>query len=245
MPRPQRQSALGRGIRRGCLDDEMWQQEYCCAFLSIAAQWISPELFEANVSPEANGAYPPPEARDLYIGWDIARNKHLSVIWATEMVGDVSWTRGIVEFRDVPTPTQIDEIRPLIRRARRVCVDNTGMGLSICETLQREFGNQVEGVTFTLPVKEELAVKAKRHMEEMKCRLPDSDVVRGSFRSVKKLVTPTGHFRFDAEADEKYGRADHWWAFCLVESAEGQPMTLGLVEYLKQQLLRRWPRPRS
>ncbi|MBZ5653489.1 MAG: terminase family protein [Acidobacteriia bacterium] len=35
-------------VRAGCLDDEMWLQEYCCQFLSVASQWIPPELFEKN-----------------------------------------------------------------------------------------------------------------------------------------------------------------------------------------------------
>jgi phage FluMu gp28-like protein len=30
-------------IRAGCLDEEMWLQEYCCAFHSTASQCISPE----------------------------------------------------------------------------------------------------------------------------------------------------------------------------------------------------------
>jgi phage FluMu gp28-like protein len=42
---------------------------------------------------------------------------------------------------------------------------------------------------------------------------------RNSFRSVKKTVTATGQARFDAEHDEKFGHADHWWAFCVAESA--------------------------
>jgi phage FluMu gp28-like protein len=37
-------------IRIGCIDEEMWLQEYCCEFINIASQWISPELFSKNVS---------------------------------------------------------------------------------------------------------------------------------------------------------------------------------------------------
>jgi len=27
-----------------CLDEEMWLQEYCCQFLSLASQWIATEF---------------------------------------------------------------------------------------------------------------------------------------------------------------------------------------------------------
>jgi len=222
-------------VRAGCFDEEMWLPEYCCQFLSTATQWIPPELLEANLSPEATTGYPPPELGDLYLGWDIARNKHLSVIWALQVVGDVSWTRGVVEFRNVPTPQQLDDARPLVRRANRICLDKTGMGLTIAETLAREFGHKVEGITFTLPVKEALATHAKFRMERFKSRIPDTPVIRASFRSVKKIATATGHARFDAETDEKYGHADHWWAYALAETAAGQPTQLGLVEHLKSE----------
>jgi phage FluMu gp28-like protein len=62
-------------------------------------------------------------------------------------------------------------------------------------------------------------------MEEKKVRLPDTDLIRNSFRSVKKMVTDTGQARFDAVHDERHGHADHWWAYCLAESAITQPVS--------------------
>lgn len=233
-------------IRASCIDEEMWLQEYCCAFLSIASQWISPELFDANVSPDATAEYPNPDLRDLYLGWDVARNKDLSVVWVTQLVGDVSWTRGILEFRNTPTPKQTDEAVALMRRARRMCIDKTGMGLSIFETLETKFGSLVEGIQFTLATKESMAVHAKRRMEEVKCRIPDTDMIRSSFRSVKKTTTALGQARFDAEHDSKYGHADHWWSFCLAEAAAAQ-QTTGLFDLWKEQAeqLRQPKRPRE
>jgi phage FluMu gp28-like protein len=67
-------------------------------------------------------------------------------------------------------------------------------------------------------------VLAKRRMEEMKVRLPDSDAVRQAFRAVKKTVNAVGQVRFDAEHDARSGHADHWWAFCLAETAAQQPV---------------------
>jgi len=66
-------------------------------------------------------------------------------------------------------------------------------------------------------------VTAKRRMEELKVRLPDSNSIRQSFRSVKKSVNALGLTRFDAEHDARFGHADHWWAFCLAEAAADRP----------------------
>ncbi|HXJ95031.1 MAG TPA: terminase family protein [Terriglobia bacterium] len=235
-------------IRGGC-DDDTWLQEYCCQFISQASEWISPELFQQCVSSEATTALRigsssdlaigssqsqapddfnrpitrSPDQPMLYAGWDIARNRDLSVIWINELVGDVTWTRGVVEMKNTPTPDQIREARSLMPNFRRLVIDKGGMGLVIFEALEREFPGQVEGIQFTQQKKETMAVTAKRRMEELKVRLPDSNSIRQSFRSVKKSVNALGLTRFDAEHDARFGHADHWWAFCLAEAAADRP----------------------
>lgn len=209
-------------VRAGCLDDQMWEQEYCCQFISIATQWIPPELFQSNVSAEATTGRPAPGLQGLYAGWDVARSRDMSVIWFTEVIGDVSWTRGVIELTGIPTPIQMDEARALMPMVRRMAIDKSSMGLTIFGQLDREFPGKVEGVVFSRATKEALAVRGKRRMEEKKVRLPDADLVRNSFRSVKKTITDTGQARFDAAHDERYGHADHWWSFCLAESVAEQ-----------------------
>jgi len=70
-------------------------------------------------------------------------------------------------------------------------------------------------------------------MEERRCRLPNDQTVWQSFRSVRKSTTALGQVRFDAAHDEKYGHADHWWAFCLAESAVSEQPRFGLLEYFQ------------
>ncbi|HEV2177369.1 MAG TPA: terminase family protein [Terriglobia bacterium] len=230
-------------VKGGC-DEDTWLQEYCCQFVSQASEWIPAELFQSCVSSEASTDLgirdsgfgiregriltseprtPNPEPRALYAGWDIARKHDLSVIWISELVGDVTWTRGVVEMRNLPTPDQIREAQMLMPMLRRCVIDKSGMGLVIFEALEREFPGQIEGVQFTQQSKEQMAVLAKRRMEEGKVRVPDSNNVRQSFRGVKKSVNAVGQVRFDAEHDARFGHADHWWAFCMGEMAAQQP----------------------
>jgi phage FluMu gp28-like protein len=222
---------------RAGVEDRDWAQEYCCEFVSTAAQWISPELWQACVSSEAsvevggrwqvgNGETPhstynlPPT---LYAGWDIARKRDLSVIWISELVGDVTWTRGVVALRNLPTPDQLREARSLMPFLRRMTIDQSGMGLAIFEQLARQFPGKVEGVQFTQARKEAMAVRVKDRMEKRLLRIPDSEECRHSFLSLKRAVTDTGLVRFDAEHDAKYGHADHFWACALAEAAAEQP----------------------
>jgi len=220
-------------VRGGC-DEETWLQEYCCQFVSEASEWISPELFQQCVSSDASSEWRMANIENpagdslyaaplLYAGWDVARNRDLSVIWINELVGDVAWTRGVVEMKNTPTPDQIREARSLMPLLNRMVIDKGGMGLVIFEALEREFPSQVEGIQFSQPKKETMAVLAKRAMEEHKVRLPDSNAIRQSFRSVKKSVNALGLTRFDAEHDSHFGHADHWWAFCLAQAASERP----------------------
>ncbi len=235
-------------VRAGC-DEDTWLQEYCCQFVSQASDWISAELFQQCVSSEATtnieslnhrviGSLKSNDSMSqslngpiLYAGWDVARKRDLSVIWISELVGDVTWTRAVVELRNTPTPDQVREALAFMPLLRRMSIDKSGMGLAIFETLEREFPGRVEGVQFTQPTKEAMAVLARRRMEELKVRIPDADAIRHSFRSVKKSVNAIGQARFDAEHDSKYGHADHWWAFCLAEAAaEGSAGAYDLAE---------------
>jgi len=234
-------------VRAGC-DEQTWLQEYCCQFVSEGSTWIPPELYQQCVSSEAVSDFgfwisdfglknqdgpglgsssliqnPKSKIQNLYAGWDIARNHDLSVIWVSELLGDVTWTRGVIEMRNMPTPEQIREARSLMPLVRRMEIDKGGMGLAIYEALARDFPGQVEGFQFTAAKKETMAVLAKRRMEEGKVRLPDRDPIRQSFRAVRKSVNSLGQARFDAEHDSRYGHADHWWAFCLAEAAAEQP----------------------
>jgi phage FluMu gp28-like protein len=222
---------------RAGVDEETWRQEFCCEFVTAASEWISPELFQSCVSSEATADFGgfaeglrTQRAKDvLFAGWDIARNRDLSVIWLCELVGDVTWARGVIEMRDMPTPDQVRQARSLLPFIRRINIDQSGMGLAITEQLERDFPGKVEGVQFTQPKKEALAVYARRRMEEMKVRIPDDEGVRASFRAIKKTQNAIGQTRFDTEHDAKTGHADHWWAFCLAETA-AQQTTYHLAE---------------
>jgi phage FluMu gp28-like protein len=214
-------------VRADC-DEDTWLQEYCANFLAGGSQWISWELFEQNVQPglvvdEEPSLVGEP---DLYAGWDVARNRDLSVVWFSELVGDITWTRAILVMANVPTPDQTARVARIMPRVHRLCIDKTGMGLAIFETMDRQFPGKVEGVSFSTATKETMATTAKRRMEERRSRLPNDQAVWQSFRSVRRSTTLLGQIRFDAAHAEKSDHCDRWWAFCLAEAAAEQAKTI-------------------
>jgi phage FluMu gp28-like protein len=92
------------------------------------------------------------------------------------------------------------------------------MGAPLAEALAREFGPRVEPVVFTSAVKEDLAFRTKRRMEARLTLLPDTREIRRAFSAVKKIVTPSGNLRFDAERTAA-GHADEFWAKALADLA--------------------------
>jgi hypothetical protein len=116
--------------------------------------------------------------------------------------------------------------RPLVRRA---CIDSTGMGAPLAESLEREFGPRVEPVTFTAAVKEDLAYRVKRRMEQRLDLIPDAPEIARAFGAVKKLVTAAGNTRFDAERTD-LGHADEFWAKALADLAAEQPTSSHLSD---------------
>jgi phage FluMu gp28-like protein len=141
-------------------------------------------------------------------------------------ITNVSVARLVRTFTNTPFAEQLsfarellsllrEDGRPLVRRA---CIDATGMGAPLAEALAREFGHRVEPVVFTPAVKEDLAFRTKRRMEARLTLLPDTREIRRAFSAVKKIVTPSGNLRFDAERTEA-GHADEFWAKTLADLA--------------------------
>ena len=147
----------------------------------------------------------------------------------------LSITRMVRTLANVPFAEQLDFARELLLHAdvgairesplliRRACIDATGIGAPLAEALVREFGPRVEPVVFTAAVKEDLAYRTKRRLENRLSLLPDTREIRRAFSVVKKIVTLSGNLRFDAARTEA-GHADEFWAKALADlAADSQP----------------------
>ena len=90
--RETREEFLAR-LRRECIDEEQWLQEYCCQPADEATAFISYEMITQAEDDSARKDFGYLERcrNPLYIGFDVARKQHLSVIDVEEKVGDVYW----------------------------------------------------------------------------------------------------------------------------------------------------------
>jgi phage FluMu gp28-like protein len=213
-------------LRRGAGDEDLWAQEFELKWLDEAHAWLPFELITACEHPDAgdpNGYTGGP----VFVGVDIAARNDLFVIWVLEQVGDVLWTREIIERKGAKFFEQDELLKDVFRRYRRVarcCMDQTGMGEKPVEDAQLRYGEtRVEGVLFTVPNQLTLATQGKEAFEDRKIRIPEGDnALRADLHKLKKVTGPTGTPRFLADSDSS-GHADRTWAGFLAINAASTP----------------------
>lgn len=212
-------------LKAGLHDDDAWAQEYELQWLDEASAWLSYELIHLCETTDAGepSAY---RGGPCFVGVDIGTRRDLFVIWVLEAVGDVLWTRQIIEKQRIPFAEQDALLAEVFKRYRVVkcCIDQTGMGEKPVEDAKMRHGQyRVEGVLFTLASKLEMATIAKERFEQRRVRIPIGQAIRDDLHKIKKVTTATGAPRFVAESDAE-GHADRAWACFLALYAGHSPI---------------------
>ena len=216
-----------------CFDENTWLQEYCCVPVDEASAFLTYELitrcerdgllWEFPLSKGVQGVVNDGVVTgDLYVGMDIARKKHLSVIWGIERLGHVLFTRIYKVLEKMPFRLQREALFEVLshKTMRRACIDATGLGMQLAEEAQEKFGRyRVEPVTFTGPVKEDLASTMLPYFEDVTIYIPEDLAVREDLHSVRKIVTAAGNVRFDIGKTDEGAHADRFWALALAVHA--------------------------
>ena len=215
--------------RAECIDEEQWLQEYCCIPADESTAFITYDLLRGceDASAIRDFAYLEKCVNPLFLGWDVARTKDLSVIFVGEQVGDVLWLRYRLEMQHKSFSEQEFEFNRLMRLPcmRRACIDASGLGKQIAERGQEKFRSMVEPVVFTNQVKSDLAYPLKAAFEDKKLRYTRDELLIADVRGIKKELTPTGNERFVGESADSH--CDRFWAWCLMREAASQKNTWG------------------
>lgn len=223
-------------LRAGIDDPDAWEQEFGCLFIDDASAWLTYEMITACQDENCPQEIAWEDVTDDWIerlrssmrgrafgGLDIGRRRDLTVLDIEDQVGDVFWQRAMIVFPAVRITEQKHMLWRLLREriVERVCIDATGMGLTIGEDTVEEFGFAAEAVTFSSAVKQDLAVRSRNKFEDRLCRIPIDRKLRDDLHAVKKTTTAAGNVRFDAERTD-LGHADRFWAKSLAFMASDE-----------------------
>lgn len=218
-------------LREALDDEEAWAQEYECKFVDEATAWLTYELIgeaeDARIG-FSNDWTDFPHGR--YAGFDVGRKRHRSVYWSFERVADTLWTRTLHVMNNISFTDQQEWLVKKIQedRLHRICVDASGLGMQLAETLKSKFPSIVEMVSFTNPVKENMAILAKQKFEDGHIRIPVDRSIREDLHSIRKTTTITGMSRYDADST-KEGHGDRFWAMALAVVSASQPSAVPRV----------------
>lgn len=218
------EEAYFESVRKGCSDEESFQQEYMCNPADDDSAFLDYELIASAEYNKDSNDWGKTEGGTLYAGLDIGRKNDLTVLWVVEKLGDVYYTRHVEAMKKMRKSDQEAIIYPWFSKCARVCLDYTGLGIGWGDDAQDTFGShKVECITFTSSTKEALAWPVRGAMEDRKVRIPFDPKIRADLRAVTKQVSTGGAVRFTAERTAD-GHSDHFWALALALNAASQPV---------------------
>lgn len=175
----------------------------------------------------------PDLGQELYAGMDIGRRRDLSILWIDSKIAEVLVAAAIIEMFRQPFFVQEQVVLAILGlpALKRMCIDETGIGMQLAETAVDLYGGLAEGMSFTQANKEALADGLLRNFQDRGSLVPADSTIRASLHSVKKYPTTTKHFRFDAEKSDETGHADHFWAKALSVQAASTAGPIGPPGY--------------
>ena len=207
--------------RAECIDQEQWLQEYCCVPADESAAFLSFELLNGCVEPGClkDFSYLANCANPLYVGIDVGRKHDLCVLDVGEKIGDVTWDRLRIELAGRSFGEIEYELYRLLglRQVKFACIDATGLGMQLAERARERFAWKIEMLTFTAPLKEELACGLRADFERRSLRISEDDRLRADLRGIRKEVTSSGNLRFAGESEDSH--CDRFWAKALRQHA--------------------------
>ena len=220
---PEARERFLRECRARCRNEDAFNQEYMCIPSATASTLIPYDLYQSCETADCLQPLVPhtESRRQYYLGGDIGREKDLTVFWIWELVVDILITRKVIILYKTPYHAQLQTAEDLLSNQNilRGCIDATGIGDMLVESLQNKFGTyRIEKVKFTAAIKEHLASLMLSGFEDKRVRVPADRKMREDFHSVRKTVTLAGNIRYDAARTEA-GHADRFWAAALGKEA--------------------------
>lgn len=219
-------------IRARASDEDAFKQEYMCIPSDDAGAFLEYSLIDGcTYAPGVEWEFTLQDAiacaNPLFAGIDIGRVNDLTSMTILEKIGGHYFTRKRIDLQGMAFSKQEAILYPWAAACSRVCVDSTGLGMQFAERMGEKFGKyKIEGVTFTGPVKEELAYPVRSAFEDRGISIPFGDkVLESDLRAIRKETTSSGNIRFTADRGAG-GHADRFWGLALAIHAGGAKQTL-------------------
>lgn len=218
-----------QSLRDECADEEAWLQEYMCTPCDDAAALLTWDDILACTERSEDKDRVLDAHANRFIGFDVARKKHLSVIvQLAEYLGKLV-TEKMVVMQNTPFAEQERILHTMLAdsRVKGCCIDSSGLGMQLAENALTRFGSRVRPTLFTAPTKLKLAVQLQRKFQDRTLLIPDDAKLQYDLYSVKKQFTAGDNILLRSEAGATDGHADRFWSYALAVDAAHSPTSTG------------------
>jgi phage FluMu gp28-like protein len=172
-------------MRAQCADEDSWRQEFNCEFIDTARTAFSYEMLAACESEDASLAWPDgyEASGPLYAGIDVGSINDPTVCVTFEKLGQRMHLRERLVLQGVELSQQDSLLDGAIRRAARVGIDSSGIGLDLAQRMRRKHGGKVVAQVTTAPWKRQAFARLQHRFNDKGIALPPSRDLREDFHA--------------------------------------------------------------
>lgn len=185
-----------------CPDPEIFEQEYCCKFLSEYGSMLDTSVIDWY-DDEVNGA--------TYFGMDIGSKNDRSAIVVCKQIRDITYLDDIIVLNKVSYENQLAIVKQTNEKYRFKSgyVDETGIGNAFAEFVTKQVNSQIKGLAFTAknktPMYEYLRSQIFQHKLFINRKF--QNLIESDFQNVQRIVSENGQVGYIAGHD-KNGHSD-------------------------------------
>jgi phage FluMu gp28-like protein len=209
---------------RAQLPFERFQREFEAEFVEDVDAWLTQSLIVSCIGSQLQPYDFQDEPKgEFYVGVDFGKEQDYSVVLAVEKTGQ---TLRAVHIHRFPLKTEYASVIGYVKslqdrwhEVRAIYADVTGVGNYIVEEMVHSGIQGVNGVTFTVQSKEEMATILREKMRSGEVRIPYvpanrlEDVDMTAELNIEKYeLMKTGHLRF---SHPEGGHDDVFWSMAL------------------------------
>jgi phage FluMu gp28-like protein len=203
---------------------ERFQREFMAEFVEDIDAWLSQSLIVSCIDSNLQlYDFQDTPKGEFYVGVDFGKEMDFSVVLVAQKIAN---TLQIVHVHRFPLKTEyasvIGYVKSLLDRwqqTRAVYADVTGVGNYIVEDMRRSGIQNVNGITFTVQSKEEMATIMREKMRNGEVKISyvpankREDVDLTAELNIEKYeLMKTGHLRF---SHPEGGHDDVFWSMAL------------------------------
>ncbi len=204
------------------MTEQAYKMEYEAEFVEDANSFFPQDLIRGCIDPSIelipNLEHKAPSGNN-YAGVDFGKLEDYSVISVIRREGE---TLKLIYLHEFPLGTPYSKVIGQLVKANKtfslhkVLVDQTGVGEPILEEIKAQGLRNVEGLTFTIKIKEELLTTLKMAMEQKRLKIPYHRRLIQQINEQQYSYSKSGHLQF---SHPKGSHDDMLWALALAVTA--------------------------